>query len=71
MDSISGANVTRSFVLHTSRHRHLIRFLDEVQAQDPRGLSRVIREALELYIAQRRGMGPNVDIEAACERAIR
>jgi hypothetical protein len=75
MGSTSGDSVTKSVVLHTERHAHLIRFLDRVQAEDPRGVSKVIRAALELYIERRetegrQGVVTIEEIEAACRRAI-
>jgi hypothetical protein len=73
MGSTSGTNLTRSFVLHTERHRHLIEFLDRVRAENPQGVSVVIREALEMYL-KRETTGQAVltaaDVEAACQRAI-
>ena len=75
MASTSGGNVTRCFILHTERHAHLIRFLNRVQAENPRGVSRVIRAALELYLerqeVERRQESVTVqEVEDACRRAI-
>lgn len=75
MVSTSGGSVTRSVVLHVERHAHLIRFLDEVQAKNPRGVSAVIRAALELYmerqeVERRQGSVTVQEIEEACRRAI-
>ncbi len=75
MASTSGSSVTRSVVLHTVKHAHLIRFLDQVQAEDSRGVSKVIRAALELYLERReveRGQGAVTieEIEAAVRRAV-
>lgn len=63
-----GTNVTRSFVLNTERHAHLIRFLTGLEA---RSVSRVVREALELYIDQGRPAVLTVgDVETACQKAV-
>jgi len=75
MGLTSGGNVTRCFILHTERHAHLIRFLNRVQAENPRGVSRVIRAALELYLerqeVERRQESVTVqEVENACRRAI-
>lgn len=73
MASTSGGSVTQTFALNTVRHGHLIEYLDEIRAKEPGGVSRVIREALEMYI-QQSGRQPAVltagDIEAACQSAI-
>lgn len=70
-----GSHVVRSVVLHTVRHAHLIRFLDAIQAENPRGVSEIIRAALELYIERQEieGRQESVtveEVEAACRRAI-
>ena len=77
MGSTSGGSgyVTRSVVFHTERHAHLLAYLDQVQASNPRGVSEVIRAALELYIerqeVERRQEPVTVEeIEAAVRRAI-
>lgn len=72
MGSTSGANVIQTFALNTARHGHLIKFLDDIRAREPGGISRVIREALEMYIQA--GRQPAIltagDVEAACQRAM-
>jgi hypothetical protein len=72
MGSTSGRNLTRSFVLHTERHAHLIEFLDRVRAENPQGVSVVVREALEMYLKREKGQAvlTATDVEAACQRAI-
>lgn len=75
MGSTSGGSVTRSVVFHVERHAHLIRFLDQVQAKNPRGVSEVIRAALELYmdrqeVERRQGAVTVQEVEDACQRAI-
>lgn len=75
MGSISGGSVTRSVVFHVERHAHLIRFLDEVQAKNPRGVSEIMRAALELYMERQEVERPQgsvtvQEVEEACRRAI-
>jgi len=75
MGSTSGVNMTVSVVLHTVRHAHLVRFVEEWRAENPAGVSALFRAALEAYIERqevegRRAVVTVEEIEAACRRAI-